>query len=136
MIYCYATLSDSFQIQVGNVEADITNLGYSKFVGLKARNAGLKVMICIGGKGSSVSSKFSSLVASSTTINTFVISVIDFLRKYGFDGLDIAWYTPTTPGEKTGFANLLTVLRKSFNIYGFLLSVVALPDSSVVNSGN
>lgn len=85
-------------------------------------------MICIGGADED-GRKYSMMVSCTCYINAFVSSVVAFLQKYGFDGLDISWYSPTSAQDRDGFGVLLGALRSAFKPYGFLLSVMAVLDS-------
>jgi chitinase len=88
LIYAFAVLDAStFNIKVFDplIDTDTTNVNgqmYSKFVALKKQNLALKIMIAIGGWTDSTdgTAKYSKLVSSSANINTFVSSVVAFLK--------------------------------------------------------
>lgn len=137
-VYAFAVLdSSSYTIKVYDSWGDIDLRGYSKFVGLKAQNPSLKMMISIGGWTDSTdgSRKYSKLVASNAKITTFVDSVLTFLRTYGFDGIDMDWEYPSTPSDKAGYAQLLRALRAAFNPRGYLLSVAVPANPNTANNG-
>ena len=74
------------------------------------------------------------MASSASSRKTFVHSVIEFLKKYEFDGLDIDWEYPSmkavndqdrTPGrdaDKHDYISLLKELREAFEPYGYILS--------------
>ncbi|GIY04251.1 chitinase 5 [Caerostris darwini] len=68
----------------------------------------LKTLLSIGGWNES-----SQMASSSSSRSTFVQSVVQYLRKYGFDGLDVDWECPTMrggrPEDKRNFVLLLQV---------------------------
>lgn len=61
-------------------------------VALKKR--GVKVTVAIGGWNDSAGDKYSRLVNSPAARANFISSVLRFLNKYGFDGLDLDWEYP------------------------------------------
>ena len=90
LVYAFAVLDAStFNIKVFDpwIDTNPTNVNgqmYSKFVALKKQNPSLKTMIAIGGWADSNdgTAKYSKLVSSTTNINTFVSSVVSFLKLY------------------------------------------------------
>ena len=66
---------------------------YAKALSLKQHNPSLKVMIAIGGWNEGAK-KYSDMAIDSKKRKVFVASVVEFLIKHGFDGLDLDWEYP------------------------------------------
>ncbi|KAL2712674.1 acidic mammalian chitinase-like isoform X1 [Vespula squamosa] len=99
--------------------------GFGKFNELRKNNPKVKTMIAIGGWNEG-SVKYSNVAANPTLRAKFVNSVIEFLKKYGFNGFDVDWEYPNQrggkPADKENFVTLLKELREEFDKHGFLLS--------------
>nr|XP_022315646.1 acidic mammalian chitinase-like isoform X1 [Crassostrea virginica] len=91
---------------------------YERFNNLKNKNREIKTLLAVGGWNAG-SQAFSPMVASTESRLLFVNTVIDFLRKHGFDGLDLDWEYPTRrggrPEDKENFAKLVKLLREAFD---------------------
>jgi chitinase len=61
---------------------------YKQIVALKEINPDLKVMLAVGGWNHG-SEPFTNMVATEKSRAEFVENSYDFLKKYGFDGLDL-----------------------------------------------
>lgn len=81
-------------------------------------------MLAIGGWNAE-SAAFSDLVSNPGNRRVFILSVIPYLRKNGFNGLDIDWEYPTLrggkPEDKYRFSQLVSV---SF-IHGYILKCLS-----------
>ncbi|KAI4467570.1 chitinase [Holotrichia oblita] len=113
------------------------NNGYNRLVRLKQKYPHLKVSIAIGGWNEG-SESYSRLVADLAKRGRFINSVLDFLNKHKFDGLDLDWEYPGmrggTPQDKTNFFLLVKLrytltrtlfckeLRAAFNRFNYLLT--------------
>lgn len=64
--------------------------GYKKFTDLKKMNPDLKTLIAIGGWNEG-SANYSDMARDPSARRTFVKSIVPFLKKYNFDGLDVDW---------------------------------------------
>lgn len=53
------------------------------------RQKGVKVLIALAGSSETVGDKYDRLVADEENIHKFLASVMAFIHKYNFDGLDI-----------------------------------------------
>jgi len=65
---------------------------YERVVALKRR--GVKVSIGLGGWNDSAGDKYSRLVNNRSSRKKFINNVLDFMHKYGFEGLDVDWEYP------------------------------------------
>ncbi|KAG8281471.1 Belongs to the glycosyl hydrolase 18 [Homalodisca vitripennis] len=91
IIYAFASLDNStLTIVPSKPQADIQNMTALK-------DYGLKVLIGIGGWNNSAGNKWSRLLSNSTVRTDFISSVIAFLEKYNFDGLDMDYEYPGCP---------------------------------------
>ncbi|KAH1496588.1 hypothetical protein LV164_003899 [Aspergillus fumigatus] len=113
---------------------------YSRVTALKKRKNGLEVWISIGGWAFNdpgpTANTFSELAASKSKKSTFFESLLSFLDKYGFDGVDLDWEYPVD-AERGGsdadydncptfLANLRSALDSADKGYGL---TITLPSS-------
>ncbi len=106
---------------------------------LKQQNPGLQTLIAIGGWTGSANFSDAALTPESRLL--FAQSAVDFVTRYGFDGVDIDWEFPTggglagnieRPEDLENFVLLLQALREQLDAQGsrdgkeYLLTI-ALP---------
>lgn len=93
IVYGFAVLDYSeLVIKAHDSWADYDNRFYERVVAYKKR--GLKVLLALGGWNDSAGDKYSRLVHSSSARSKFIDHAIQFIEKYGFDGLDLDWEYP------------------------------------------
>ncbi|KAH9643897.1 hypothetical protein HF086_012772 [Spodoptera exigua] len=140
IIYAWAHLDgNSFNLVPGNSELDLENDFYGKLTQL--RQTGVKIIIGAGGLTDSESRKWSVMVSSPENRKTFVESVLKFLQRWHFDGIQVAWQYPgcrQTPctkesfdyKERDNFANLLSELSRKLRSHDLEISamVTASPE--------
>ncbi|XP_056636318.1 probable chitinase 10 [Diorhabda sublineata] len=141
--YGFAVLDpDSLSIKPHDSWTDIDNGFYKKVTEYKSK--GVKVLIAIGGWNDSLGDKYSRMVNNPEARAKFVTSVIDFIEKYDFDGLDLDWEYPKCwqvdcnkgpDTDKQAFASLVTELSSAFKPKGLLLSSAVSPSKAVIDAG-
>lgn len=115
---------------------------------LKKTNANLKLMVSVGGW--SWSNFFSNTAATEETRRAFANSVVEFLRAYKLDGLDIDWEYPVeggeddnsrSPNDPQNFTLLVQTIREALDAAGsedgkyYLLTIASgQGDNFVVNA--
>merc|ERR1719445_1598313 len=119
---------------------DLENNFYSQLVSL--RTSGVKVLLALGGWNDSEGDKYSRLVGSQENIERFVESSLEFLDRWGFDGLDLDWEYPVCwqvdckAGPRTdrdGLSDLVTALSAAFRPRGLLLTAAVSPSKTVID---
>lgn len=108
------------------------------------KSRGIRVLIAIGGWNDSLGDKYSRLVNNPSARARFVEHVIEFIEKWGFDGLDLDWEYPKCwqvdcnkgpDSDKAGFASLVRELSNAFRPKGLLLSSAVSPSKAVIDAG-
>ncbi|VEN57392.1 unnamed protein product [Callosobruchus maculatus] len=112
-----------------------------RLVDLKNSNKDLKILVSVGGAGNNEG--FPEMVLNHANRKRFIRSVIDYVKEYNIDGVDLDWEFPNEEqnhdtAQRVHFTQLLSEFRKSIEHqpnHPFLLTVaVAGPDFIVQNS--
>lgn len=143
IVYGFAVLNyDELIIKAHDDWADYDNKFYERVVAYKQK--GIKVSLALGGWNDSAGDKYSRLVRNPSARAKFVRQAVQFLEKYGFDGLDLDWEYPVCwqvdckkgyPDEKQNFAELVKELHDAFEPKGLLLSSAVSPSKTVIDAG-
>ncbi|CAG8962203.1 hypothetical protein HYFRA_00005255 [Hymenoscyphus fraxineus] len=106
---------------------------YTDFTALKTRH--MQTWIAVGGSALSdpgpTFTTFSDMASTPENRAAFIASLCDFMEKYGFQGVDLDWETPTLSyrgGKQADFSNIVTLVKEMRAVFGrkFGLSI-AIP---------
>lgn len=109
-----------------------------KLAQLKLLNKDLKVLVSIGGylQGSV---RFSDMARDSTRKNTFINSILKFIKQWELDGIDICWQFPGQRGgraeDRKNFVSLLKDIKATFKADGWLLTVHIIAHREKIRAG-
>lgn len=94
-----------------------------------------KVLLALGGWTDSAGDKYSRLVSDGSARRKFVVGVVSFLRKHGFQGLHVDWNYPVcwqsnckkgSASDKPNFTKLIQVGFASYLLFMFLLNCLGI----------
>lgn len=121
--YAFANIDKDLRVILANPEIDVKNIAGLKK--LKEKNPNLKLLISVGGW--TWSDKFSDAALTDVSRTRFADSCVEFIKAYGFDGVDLDWEYPVSGGLKTNkyreedkenFTLLLKAIKERFNDQG------------------
>ncbi|MFF2157385.1 glycosyl hydrolase family 18 protein [Paenibacillus chitinolyticus] len=118
--YAFTHIKDN---KIVPIEVQNDDANYAYLHSLKAQNADLKTLISVGGWAAD---GFSDAALTEASRQTFTDSIIDYVKKYNLDGVDLDWEYPTQkagdtkgrPEDKQNFTTLLQLMRDKLNALG------------------
>ncbi|HEX6706462.1 MAG TPA: glycoside hydrolase family 18 protein [Albitalea sp.] len=123
--YAFAGITDG-EIVVGDPALDTSGPdNFARLRELKKRHRHLKTLISVGGWLGSAS--FSDVALTPESRARFADSGVAFIRKHGFDGIDVDWEFPVSggmpgnvrrPQDKENFTLLLKAMRQKLDAAG------------------
>ncbi|CAM4403433.1 glycoside hydrolase family 18 protein [Paenibacillus tarimensis] len=135
--YAFANIGADYKITLGDSYADVEKRftgdqtgqpfygNFNQLLKLKQRYPHLKTFISVGGW--SWSGRFSDAALTDASRTVFANSAVEFIVKYGFDGVDIDWEYPVVggapggvnrPEDKQNFTLLMQKLREKLDEQG------------------
>ncbi|XP_076749063.1 chitinase-3-like protein 1 [Xylocopa sonorina] len=129
IIYAFIGIKTTGEVQILDSWLNLPDGkdGYGQFTRLRQQSPNTKFMIAMGGWNER-SIKFSTVAANPEIRARFVQNVVNFLKEYDFDGLDLQWFYPNQRGgklaDKENFVAMLKELREEFDKHGYILSVM------------
>ena len=91
----------------------------------------VKVSLAIGGWNDGNDSAFESLAANAGTRGAFVTNVLNTVRQYDLDGVDIDWEYPDPGASATNFTALMQQLSTALHNEGKLLTAAVVSEGGV-----
>ncbi|KAK9504293.1 hypothetical protein O3M35_010659 [Rhynocoris fuscipes] len=111
---------------------------YKKMTSLKKSHPGLKVTLAIGGWNEG-SFNYSVLAADPVKREVFTRSLMNFVRKYQFDGIDLDWEFPTQrggrPEDKDNFIALIKDMKAALTAEGYILTAAISASLDILKAG-
>ncbi|MCE5235858.1 MAG: SH3 domain-containing protein [Eubacteriales bacterium] len=145
IFYAFANIGSDLKVTMGDPKVDPAN--FQELIKLKERYPQLKTILSVGGW--TWSARFSDAASTSARRSAFADSAVNFMVKYGFDGIDIDWEFPVSGGlssnktraaDKGNFTLLMKTLREKLSARGaldgkrYLLTFAGPSDAAVLKN--
>jgi chitinase len=124
--YAFANIDERGEIAVGDPALDTSGPdNFAKLRELKKRHPHLKTLISVGGWA--WSGRYSDVALTPESRARFAASGVAFIRRHGFDGIDVDWEFPVAggmpgnphrPEDKHNFTLLLQAMREKLDAAG------------------
>jgi len=119
IFYAFVAMNPDYTLKVSDSWADLEIDGvgqYKQVTDLKKAQPNLKVLLSFGGWtfSQNFASALQTMASSKQNRQTFVQSVVQFLKKYNFDGFDVDWEYPNQQ-TKASYTLLIQDLRSAFD---------------------
>uniref|UniRef100_A0A452J628 Acidic mammalian chitinase n=1 Tax=Gopherus agassizii TaxID=38772 RepID=A0A452J628_9SAUR len=135
LIYAFATMN---QNKIAPYEWNDEDRLFPEFQALKKSNDKLVTSLAIGGWNFGTQ-KFTEMVASPANRKTFIDSVIAYLRKFGFDGIDLDFEYPgsgdSLPEDKYRYTILIQEMLEAFKAEAASTGLPRLLVTAAVSAG-
>lgn len=111
--------SEEYELAMLQREIDVVQNGFGRFIDLKQRFPDLKMHVAVGGWDHG-GAPFSKMAAFRNRRKKFIDSVVKFMARYGFDGIELVWLYPGsverggTNNDKDNFVYLVEELKTAF----------------------
>ncbi|WP_260412505.1 glycoside hydrolase family 18 protein [Alkalihalobacillus sp. TS-13] len=141
----FANISSDGEIAVGDPWVDGEN--FNQLKELKEQHPHIKTLISVGGW--TWSENFSDVALTEESRTIFAESVLEFVQKYGFDGVDLDWEYPVNggqpdninrPEDKQNYTLVLKKIRETLDAQSkkdgqeYLLTIAAGASKTHVNN--
>ena len=116
LVYAYAVIDrDNLVVKPGDEWLDVDKNNIKSFIALKKVNPNLKTFITIGGWVDSQQHREAyNLVFNNDKIRkSYLESLVGFLNKYGFDGVDVSFEFPQI-NEREGYLTWIRSMKEFF----------------------
>ncbi|XP_052873192.1 endochitinase-like [Anopheles cruzii] len=120
----YAAVVDeqNFELKPDNAQYDILQNGFQKFANLKQTQPDLRLSLAVACEGTGCG-PFEAMASTLIRRQKFILSAMQFMQRYGFDGIEIGWIWPGGPGEgragdKDNLYHLINELKRAFRDAG------------------
>ena len=117
IVYAYAVIDrDNLIVKPGDEWLDVEKNNIKSFIALKKLNPKVKTLITIGGWVDSQQNREAyNLVFNNDKLRSaYIQSMVKFLDKYGFDGVDISFEFPQI-NEREGYLVWIKALKEAFD---------------------
>ncbi|CAF0791621.1 unnamed protein product [Brachionus calyciflorus] len=142
VIFSFGKINDQSELEAFEWNDESTEWApgmYKRTIDLKKKNKDLKVLIAVGGWNHG-SLPFSNMVSDESKRKKFVAKTVEFLKRIGFDGLDLDWEYPANrdsedrPDDRIYFTLLCKELNAAFKPHNLILTAAVAAGEKYINS--